>query len=125
MKLGQLVNPAFQAAFRKLSTQDVPLRAAYAIKGIEKQIREELSKYDAARVDSLKKLGTLDEKGELELDEHKNVKLSDEAMKSFAEQLSSLGEVDIAVSAIKISDLGNNVKLSASEASLLEDILSE
>jgi len=125
MKLGKIVNPSFQQAFRKLSGQEMPLRAAFFVKGIEKQIKEEIEKYDSSRIDSLKRLGNVKEDGKLEQDEHGNVKLSEENMKKFSEELQSLVDVDVSVSAIKINDLGSKISLSPAEVSLLDDIIKE
>jgi len=125
MKLGKVVNPVFQNAFRKLATQDLPLRAAFLVKGISRQIQDEIAKYDASRMEALKKLGTVKEDGKLELEENGNVKLSEENMKKFSEELQSLLEVSVPISSIKINDLGASVQLSAAEASALEEIVVE
>ena len=125
MKLGKLVNPAFQMAFRKLANQELPLRAAFFIKGVSKQVQEEIGKYDSSRMEALKRLGSVKEDGNLEADEAGNVKLSDENMKKFTEELQSLLEIEVTVSPIKINDLGSSVHLTAAEASALEDLLVE
>jgi hypothetical protein len=125
MKLGKAVNPAFQSAFRKLANQDLPLRAAFLLKGISKQIQDEITKYDSARVETLKRLGTTKGDGTLEVDEHNNIKLSEENMKKFTEQLQALLEVDVKVSSIKINELGSSAQLSAAEASVLEEVVVE
>lgn len=125
MKLGKVINPMFQQAFRKLATQELPLRAAFLVKGISKQIQEEIVKYDESRMEALKRFGNVQEDGKLESDEAGNVKLSDENMKKFAEELQSLLEVDVTVSSIKINDLGESAKISAADASVLEDIIAE
>jgi hypothetical protein len=125
MKLGKIVNQSFQQAFRNLAAQEMPLRAAFFVKGIEKQIKEEIEKYDASRIDCLKRLGNTKEDGKLEQDENGNVKLSEENMKKFSEELQSLVDVDVAVSSIKINDLGAKISMSPAEVSLLEDIIKE
>lgn len=125
MKLGKVISPQFQMAFRSLEGQKLPLRAAFFVKGVAKQIKEEITKYDSARMDSLKHLGETKEDGTLDADESGNVKLSDENMKKFTEQLQSLLEVDVTVSPIKINDLGSEVKLTPAEALALEDIITE
>lgn len=125
MKLGNIVNMQFQIAFKKLAAQTVSMRAAFVIKNIEKQIKDEIGKYDSARLDALKRLGTVKEDGNLEVDENGNAKLSEENMKQFSEELRSLSDLDVTISSIKINDLGSDVKLSATEVSLLEDIVVE
>jgi hypothetical protein len=125
MKLGKLVNPAFQLAFKKLTTQELPLRAAFFIKGVSRQVQEELTKYDSSRMEALKRFGSIKETGELDTDESGNVKLSDENMKKFMEELQSLLEIDVIVNSIKIEDLGFKIQLTAAEASALEELLVE
>jgi hypothetical protein len=125
MKLGKVVNPMFQNAFRKLATQELPLRAAFLVKGISKQIQDEIKKYDDSRMEALKRFGTTKEDGKLETDETGNVKLSAENMQKFTEELQSLLEVDVVVSSIKINDLGPSAQLSAADASALEELIVE
>lgn len=125
MKLGKVVNPVFQNAFRKLANQQLPLRAAFLVKGISKQIQDEITKYDASRMDALKRFGTTKEDGTLESDENGNVQLSDENMKKFQEELQALLDIDVTVSSIKINDLGPSAQLSAAEASVLDDLIVE
>jgi len=125
MKLGKVVSPAFQMAFKKLASQDLPLRAAFLVKGISKQIQDEIAKYDSSRMEALKRLGSAKEDGSLEADEAGNVKLSEENMKKFAEELSGLLDVDVPISSIKISDLGASVQISAAEAFALDELVVE
>jgi hypothetical protein len=125
MKLGKVVSPMFQKAFSKLATQELPLRAAFLIKGIAKQIQDEIKKYDDSRMEALKRLGTVKEDGKLEQDENQNVKLSPENMQKFTEELQGLLDVDVTISSIKISDLGSNAQLSAADASALEELIVE
>jgi hypothetical protein len=125
MKLGTLVNPNFQSAFRKLSGQELPLRAAFFIKGVSKQVQEEINKYDTSRMEALKRFGKTKEDGSLETDEKGNVSLSDENMKSFVSELQTLLDIEVPVSSIKIGDLGSKVQLTPAEAAALEDLLVE
>lgn len=124
MKLSKLVDPQFQVALRKLASQDVPLRSAFKLKGMIKQVNEALAKYDEVRTEALKRYGDKDDNGELVLEQGgKNVKLSEESAQAFVEELNNLLNDEIEVGSVKISDLGNNLSLSTTELILLEDVI--
>jgi hypothetical protein len=126
MKLSKLVNPEFQVALRKLATQEVPLRTAFKLKGMIKQVNEALAKYDEVRTDALKRYGDKDDKGELVLDEGgKNVKLSEDSAQGFVKELNDLLNDEIEIGGVKVADLGENCSLSTTELMLLEDIIQD
>lgn len=124
MKLSKLVDPQFQVALRKLASQEVPLKSAFKLKGMIKQVNDALAKYDEVRTDALKRYGTKDDSGELVLEENgKNVKLSEENAQAFVQELNDLLADDVEIGSLRISDLGNNLSLSTTELILLEDVI--
>lgn len=124
MKLSKLVDPQFQVALRKLASQEVPLRSAFKLKGMIKQVNEALTKYDEVRTDALKRYGDKDDDGGLLLDEGgKNVKLSENNAQAFVKELNDLLNDEVDIGSLKISDLGDNLSLSTTELILLEDII--
>lgn len=125
MKLAKLVDPQFQAALRKLAAEELPLRTAFSLRGIIKQANDELAKYDEVRADALKRLGDKKEDGELNVDENGSVKLSEENMKSFVEQLNQLLAADVPMQAIKLADLGTKLNVSATDLLTLDSLITE
>jgi hypothetical protein len=123
MKLSKLVDPSFQAALRKLASQDVPLRSAFKLKGMIKQVNDALAKYDEVRTDALKRYGDKDEKGELVLDENRSVKLSEDNAQNFVKELNELLNDGVEISNLKIAELGDKAALTTSELMLLEDVI--
>jgi hypothetical protein len=112
-------------AMRKLTTQEMPLKAAFALKGIVKTVNAELMKYDEVKLEALRRLGEKDEKGELIVQGDGTVKLNEENTKQFVDELNQLLNTEISIGSIKLSDLGEKATLTANELSLLDDIIVE
>jgi hypothetical protein len=123
MKLSKLVDPTFQTALKKLSTQDIPFRSAFKLKGMIKQVNEALADYENVRVDALKRFGEKDDKGELVVAEGGSVKLSEENAQGFVKELQDLLNDNIDIGSLKVADLGDKLSMSAAELMALEDIL--
>jgi len=123
MKLSKAIDPQFQIALRKLSTQEIPLRTAFKLKGIVKRVNEELTKYDEVRGEALKRLGDKNEDNSLMVDENGGVKLSDANLKEFTEELTALINTDIDVGTIKLNDLGDKLSMITNELMLLDDVI--
>ena len=125
MKLAKLVDPNFQTALRKLAAEELPLRTAFSLRGIIKQAGEELAKYDEVRAEALKRLGDKNEDGGLAVDENGSVKLSEENMKAFVEQLNGLLATDVPLANVKLADLGTKLNLSTNDLITLDSLISE
>src|ERR1700677_395586 len=97
MKLGKLVNPNYQAVLKNIAAQEIPLRTAFKLRGIIKFGNDEFLKYEEVRADALKRFGDKNEDGSLNADANGTVKLSEENMKLFVEELNALLVMDVAV----------------------------
>jgi hypothetical protein len=125
MKLSKLVDPQYQAILRKLSSQEVPLRTAFKLRGIIKTASDELSKYDEVRGEALKRLGDKKEDGSLEVDAQGTVKLNEDNMKVFVAQLNELLDSDVNIGNLKLNELGDKASLTANELLVLDGFIVE
>jgi hypothetical protein len=125
MKLGKLVDPNYQAILRKLAAQEIPLKTAFKLRGILKVGNDEFAKYEEVRGEALRRLGDKKEDGSLDADANGTVKLSDDNMKIFIDELNALLALDINAGSIKISDLGDKVLLTTQELMILDDLIIE
>lgn len=125
MKLGRIVDERFHTALAKLSTEPLPLKTAFKIKGISKSVRDEYAKYEECRQAALKNHGLKKEDGELDLDEKNNVKFDQDGMMAFAKDMSDLTSLDLDIPTVKLSELGDKLALTALELELLDGILVE
>jgi len=123
MKLSKLVDPTFQAALKKLSTQDIPLKSAFKLKGVIKQVNEALTNYENVRVDALKRFGEKNDSGDLVVGEGGSVKLSEDNAAGFVKELNELLNSDIDVGSVKVSELGDKLSIGTTELMALEDLL--
>lgn len=123
MKLNKLIDPAFQTALKKVSAQELPLAAAFKLKGIMKRGDEELAKYEEIRKSALEKLGERDENGQLILEQNGTVKLSQENLTSFIGELNALLDTQVDIGTLQITELGNKLSISVSDLMVLGDIL--
>lgn len=123
MKLNKLVDPAFQTALRKLTTQEVPLKSAFKLKSIIKQVNDALTKYDEVRTEALKRFGEKDSDGNLIVDDNKSVKLSEDSAQAFIKELSELLADEVQVDTLNVADLGDKLSMTTSELMLLEDVI--
>lgn len=125
MKLSKLVDPQYQSILRKLSTQDIPLRTAFKLRGIIKTGNDELNKYEEVRADALKRFGDKKEDGSLDVDEKGSVNLTGDNKQKFIDELNALLMVDINVGKIKLEELGDKASLTAHELLILDDLIVE
>lgn len=125
MKLARLIDPKFQAALRKLNAQELPLRTAFKLKGITKKVQEELDKYEEVRQSALQKYGDKDEQGNLRIQEDGAVALSSDGLRAFVLELNELTSLDIELSSIALTELGEKLSLSVDELLLLDGLVVE
>ena len=125
MELGKLVDVQFQTTLRKLASQELPLRAAFTLKGIVNNVNSELKKYDEVRGEALQRLGEKDETGKLIAGDKGNIKLSDDNMKLFVDEMNTLLATPITVGSINAKDLGDKCTLSTSDLLTLDGIIKE
>jgi hypothetical protein len=125
MKLGKLTDPQFQVTLRKLANQEIPLRTAFALKGIISNVSNELKKYDEVRNEALQRFGEKDETGQLIVDKDSNYQLSPENRKLFVDEMNNLISTTVNVGSVSVKDLGDKCALSASELITLDSVIVE
>ena len=95
MKLARLVDPKFHSALEKLTTESLPLKVAFRLKGIAKTVREEFAKYEELRQEALNKFGKKDENDKLVLDAAGNVQFEGVSLQEFAKEIGALANEEI------------------------------
>lgn len=124
MKLEKMINPAFQQAMRELNSQKLPIKAAFMLSQITEKMEQEIERFETVKLDSIRKSGIKDDKGELIPDANGNVTLSPEDSERITKELKEALDQDIDMPVVNLSDLGNNLSISVTELSLLKDIIS-
>lgn len=126
MKLSRIANPLFQQTLNRLASQPLPLKVAFKLKGITAKVKEEFTKFEELRKQSLTTHGKKGEDGKLLLQEKSdNVQFDDEGLKAFMKDMDELGDTEVEVATLKLSELGDKVELSADELLSADDILVE
>ena len=125
MKLARLTDARFHNVFRKLSAQPLPLRVAYKLKGIAAKVDLELKKFEECRTAALEKYGKRDEQNHLITKEGGAVEFEAEQLKAFAAELNDLGQMEVDVGTVPVSELGDKVEITVDELTLLDGVLVE
>lgn len=111
LMLAKVVSPLFRKSLDKLSSQELPIRAMFQLKGIVKQLREETAKWDELQLEAAQKWATKDENGKpiQEKSDGKTsyYKMEHENMLKFAAEMGELARIEIDMAEVKISDLGS------------------
>jgi len=122
MKLARLLDDNLHLALAKLNAQTLPLKTAFALKGIQKKMQEELVKYEECRKEALQKYGKKDEAGNLVLGENNSVTFDDEQRMEFIKELNELVNIEIEVGKISVDALGD-AKISVEELMSLDGLV--
>jgi hypothetical protein len=125
MKLARLTDSRFHQALRKLSSQPLPLRVAFRLKGIASKADIELKKFEECRQAALEKYGKHDDEGTLLTREDGSVEFEAEQLSAFAAELNDLGQLDVDLGFVKMDELGDKVELTVEEISALDDLIVE
>lgn len=125
MKLSQLIDERLHAALQKLSTEPLPLKTAFKLKGTIKVVKEEFGKYEDVRKEALQRHGQKNEDGSLKINDQGNVQFSAEGIQAFANEVGELTGLDVQVPTLTLAELGDKVTLSASELESLDGIIIE
>jgi len=123
MKLAKIIDDRFHIALNKLSGEALPLKTAFKLKGIMKQVREEYLKYDEVRREALSRHGEKNEDGSLKLDERENVQFSEEGLMAFTSELSELTNMELNIPTVNLSELGDKITITIEDAELLDGII--
>lgn len=124
MKLANIINKNFIEALERLRSQKVPMKGAFALSGVSKKVREEVTKFEEVRKAALERLCDRDEDGN-PLMSGDNFNLSQESMRQLAQELSELTSMEIDVGQVKLKDLGDTSALTMStyDAEILEGVI--
>jgi len=125
MKLAKLIDQRLHATLQKLSSEPLPLRTAFKLKGIIKITREEFDKYEEVRKEALQRHGQKNEDGSLKVNDAGSVIFSDDGIKAFVAELNDLALVDINLPTIGLAELGEKISLSVEDLDLLDGIIVE
>lgn len=109
MKLMELTSKEFSDSFEKvMGLEKIPSKTMYVFKGIAKQLKAEVEKFNEIRKTIIDECGEKDEKGTLVMLNETQVKIKLDSVKEAEERLKALGEVDIALPEVKFEDIGVN-----------------
>lgn len=125
MKLARLTDARFHAALAKLGGQPVPLRVAFKLKGINAKVQEELKKFEECRQSALDKYGKKSEDGKLVTKADNTVEFEPEQLQAFAAELNDLGQTDLDIASVTLTECGDKATLTVEEVALLDGILVE
>jgi len=125
VKLGKLINSQFQTSLAKLMHQDLPLKTAFALRGIVRRNNEEISKYEEVRSEALKRFAKKGEDGKVAVDSNNLVRFDEDNGKLFSQEMEALLTAEVNIGSINLSDLGDKITLSTVDLMSLEDILTE
>ncbi len=125
MKLARLIDPGFQKSIASLAKQSLPLKAAWLLRGVIKNVEEELERYEELRKEALIKHGKKAEDGLIETDELNQVQFDEKGMQAFAADIGSLVNIEINMPTITLAELGEEVRLNVEDIMNLEGLLKE
>ncbi len=125
MKLVRLTDVRLHTALQRLGAAPVPLRVAFKLKGIQARVDEELKKFEQCRQEALVKFGKKDAEGKLLTKTDGSVEFEPEQMQAFVAELNELGETEVNIPSLSISEIGDKVDLSSNDLLALDDIIIE
>lgn len=125
MKLVMLNSLQFRESFEKIAKAKLPVKTSFKLKGITLKIQKELKKYEELRMELLNQLCKKNDQGELEVDEEGKAKFTDDvAQQEFGTKMVELGNVDVEVGTLSVSDL-DAVELSLNDLFVLDGLVVE
>ena len=122
IKLEQLINSA--ESLKSLSQKSLKARSAYAVSKILKAADEEMTAFNEARMNLIRKYGEKDDNGELKSDENGNVHIIADSLNTFNQELRDLMDTQIEINAnkIQINDIGD-VEFTPAEMAQLDEFI--
>ena len=117
--VGEILN--MKDTLKKLLDKEFSPKIAFKLSKLGIRLQEELQSFENSRISLLKKYGEIDEK-------ENTVSIEDEEKrKECAKEIEKIlmEEIDIDFSPIKIDDLGDDLKLSASDITVLNKIIKQ
>lgn len=125
MKLARLLDENLHLAFKNLKNQKLPAKTAFVIKGIQKRMEEEITKYEEVRKELLNRCGKKDENGNLEVDDKNNVLFDADGQKEFINEMNELINTEVEIGTFTLESLGDKVELSGNDVIDLDGLLVE
>ena len=124
MKLGLLSNRDFVDIFNKLYESALPVKASYLLLIIKDEIKKHSEYYELMRQKLIIKHGETNEDGTIKMNEEKTQFLMKD-LEAFNVDFKALGEIEVPITKIPISELGNcqftPIQLSILLSSIVED----
>lgn len=113
-------------AFRSLSEQKIPAKAAFQIARLIRELDKENKTFDESRVKTLQECGERDEAGEIKITDEGNAILQPNKIEEYNKKIQELLDTKIQINAEKINlSLLDNLELSPIEILNLEPFLEE
>ena len=111
---------------RKLAGQPLKGRTAFQVSKILKKLEEELNLFNSTRVELIKKYSKVDENGEIIQDENGNVKLQEDKLNDFNNEIAELLNTPIEINSgkIKLVDI-EDINFTPAEMMALEELIEE
>lgn len=123
MKLGSIVSPKFSESLKALMVMTgIPPKTAFAIRGIAKVIQVETEKYEELKMQYVKDAAIKDDKGAL-IHEGTGIKMDPLKLDDLTKNMKELQGLEVALSEIKFSDLGESPSLNVENLFHLEFII--
>lgn len=122
VKISDLLNST--EVLQKLANKELKARLAWSVSKLLKAADKEISDFNEARMNLIKKYGEKDESGELITDEKGNCKITEGSVSAFSVELNELmnTEVEINANKILIDDIGD-LEFTPSEMTVLETFI--
>jgi hypothetical protein len=126
MKLSALASQDFRNAITSLMQQPLPIKTTFKLKKYAKALEAELAVFEETRTEIVKEYGEKDENGQPVVTDG-FVKLDETKSEEWQKKLGDLLTLESAIEspAIKLSELGDDLKISAHALFCLGDIISE
>lgn len=122
MKLGIFSNQDFIEAINTLIEIDLPARVSFKVSSIHRELSSENEKFEKGRREIISKYAAKNEDGEIEFTEGSNVRIAEEDLEKFNEELNELSMTDFTVGRISVDELGE-IPLPPKLFSLLSEII--
>lgn len=122
LTLEQLINST--EGLKGLGQKQLKARCAYTVGKLMKQAENEITSFNEARADLIKKYGEKDVNGELVTAENGNVKIPNEVLADFNKEFKELLDTEIEINSNKIqmADL-ENVNFTPAEMAQLDEFI--
>ncbi len=124
--LAKIVSTSFRKSLDKLAMQELPVKAMFQLKGIVKQLRDEMEKWDDIQTATARKWSKKDLNDNPILKKREGntsyYEMDRENMIQFAAEMGELAKVEVTVRDMSIGDLGS-AKLTTDDLVELEFLI--